>query len=92
MLFVGIGHLASFVSEEILQIQETDWIKNKKETTSYVTYFFLEMQRQQAKTKRPHMLVRRKKEKKFQLAKVEETVLCERLKNEILSVPVSKCA
>jgi len=39
------------------------------------------MQRQQAKTKRPHLLVRRKKEKKiFQLAKVEETILCERLK------------
>jgi len=52
------------------------------------------MQRQQAKTKRPHLLVRLKKERKiiFQLAKVEETILCERLKNEILSVPVSKCA
>ena len=40
------------------------------------------MQRQQAKTKRPHLLVRLKKERKkiFQLAKVEETILCERLK------------
>ena len=48
------------------------------------------MQRQQAKTKRPHLLVRRKKEKKYSnWSKVEETVLCERLKNEILSVPVS---
>ena len=48
------------------------------------------MQRQQAKTKRPHLLVRRKKEKKYSnWPKVEETVLCERLKNEILSVPVS---
>jgi len=42
------------------------------------------MQRQQAKTKRPHLLVRRKKEKKYSnWPKVEETVLCERLKNEI---------
>ena len=48
------------------------------------------MQRQQAKTKRPHLLVRRKKEKKYSnWPKVEETFLCERLKNEILSVPVS---
>ena len=50
------------------------------------------MQRQQAKTKRPHLLVRLKKERKkiFQLAKVEETILCERLKNlRNLSVPVS---
>jgi len=30
-----------------------------------------------------------RKKKIFQLAKVEETILCERLKNEILSVPVS---
>ena len=39
------------------------------------------MQRQQAKTKRPHLLVRRKKEKKYSnWPKVEETILCERLK------------